>query len=234
MDLIPVLPNLHCLRFTVGQAYLWQDADGLTLVDSGIPGSAPDIAAAIGRLGHRTADLRRLVLTHYHVDHVGGAAEIVGWGDVTVYAHAVDAPVIRGTATGPSPQLADWERELFAGIREQLGDAVASPVRVDHELDDGDVVDFGGGARVLWTPGHTPGSMALYLAEHRVLFTGDTIARGPEGDVMLGVFNADPAQTAESFRRLSTVDAEVACFGHGGPLTRDAASQIRPVAAKLA
>jgi glyoxylase-like metal-dependent hydrolase (beta-lactamase superfamily II) len=72
MDVIALLPRLHLLRFPVGQAYLWCDADELTLVDAGPPGSGRAIADAVTAL----AAVRRVVLTHFHEDHAGGAAEL--------------------------------------------------------------------------------------------------------------------------------------------------------------
>ena len=65
-----------------------------------------------------------------------------------------------------------------------------------HELHDGDVLDFCGGAEVLAIPGHTEGSIAIHLPQHGVLFTGDTIAN--VGTVMLGTFNQDRARTVAS------------------------------------
>ena len=100
-----------------------------------------------------------------------------------------------------------------------------------HDLHDGDVLDFGGGAEILSVPGHTDGSIAIHLPRHGVLFTGDTIAN--VGTVMLGVFNQDRAQTVASFKRLAALDVETACFGHGEPITSGAGAQIRDVAATL-
>jgi glyoxylase-like metal-dependent hydrolase (beta-lactamase superfamily II) len=96
MDVVELSPSLHFLRFPVGHAYLWADPDGLTLIDTSLPGSGPAIADAIRGLGRQPAEVRRLVLTHAHQDHVGAAAEVAAWGDVTVLAHRADAPVIRG------------------------------------------------------------------------------------------------------------------------------------------
>jgi glyoxylase-like metal-dependent hydrolase (beta-lactamase superfamily II) len=241
VDVASLIPDLlYFLRFPIGHVYLWRDSDGLTLIDSGVPGSGPAIAETIRGLGHRPADVRRLALTHAHVDHVGAAAEIASWGDVTVLAHHADAPFIRGEAAVPPPRLADWERPIFEQVTAQLPAAAtgaAEPVRVDSELDDGDVIDFGGGARVVAVPGHTPGSMALHLPGPGVLFTGDLMARSPqsrdpETPVIPGVFNIDPAQAMASFVRLAGLDADIACFGHGEPITEGATARMRAAAAK--
>src|SRR5450755_390228 len=101
MDVIELIQGLHFLRFPIGHAYLCQDPDGLTLIDTSVPGSAPQIATAIRALGHDLADLRRLMLTHFHADHAGSAAEIAAWGDVEVRAHHADARFLCGEAPGP-------------------------------------------------------------------------------------------------------------------------------------
>jgi glyoxylase-like metal-dependent hydrolase (beta-lactamase superfamily II) len=234
MDVIQLMPRLYFLRLPVGQAYLWTDPDGLTLIDAGLPGSAPLIADAIHQAGYRPADLRRLVLTHFHPDHIGAAADVAGWGEVEVLAHHADAPFIRGQAAGPPPDLADWERPLYdqvvsraqpepAGPAESR--APAAPPRIDRELGDGDELGFGDGAVTVAVPGHTPGSIAVHLPAHQVLFAGDAAARGPNGTI-ISVFNADRAEAATSFRRLAGLDVDVACFGHGEPLTSAAAAAL--------
>lgn len=234
MNVIELLPQLYLLDFPVGHVYLWRGSDGLTLIDSSVPGSAPRIADAIEDLGYQRSDLRRLLLTHFHEDHVGSAADVAGWGDVTVYAHRADAPVIRGDLAGPAPTLADWERPLFEQVAMQMPTHPPAPVNVDHELDDGDAVDLGGVQAVaVAAPGHTPGSVAYYLPEPRALFTGDTIARSPDGRVMLGVFNVDPAQAVTSFKRQAELDVDVACFGHGEPLIGSAGALLRAAAEGL-
>ena len=120
MDVIELLPRLCFIRLPVGHAYLWRDSDGLTLVDSGLPGSAALLTDAIRRAGHQPTDLRRIVLTHFHADHIGGAAGLTGPGPVTVLAHHADAPFIRAAGAGPGPDLADWERPLYERVTGQL------------------------------------------------------------------------------------------------------------------
>jgi glyoxylase-like metal-dependent hydrolase (beta-lactamase superfamily II) len=235
MKLIELLPQLHMLSFPVGHAYLWQDPAGLTLIDTSVPGSAPLIAEAIEGLGYRRSELRSVLLTHSHGDHVGSAADIAAWGGTVVYAHRADAPVIRGEAAGLPPLLADWERRLLDQVRTQMPAHPPAPVRVDHELDDGDRIDLGSGVQAVTVamPGHTPGSIAFYLPEPRVLFAGDSIARSPDGEVILGVFNVDPVQAVTSCKRQAHLDAEIACFGHGEPLTENAGAALRLAAERL-
>jgi glyoxylase-like metal-dependent hydrolase (beta-lactamase superfamily II) len=227
MDVIELLPRLYFIRLPVGHVYLWQDHDGLTLIDAGLPGSAPLLADAIRRAGHEPANVRNLVLTHFHADHTGAAADIAGWGDVRVLAHHADVPFIRAAEAGPAPDLADWERPVYQQVVGQLPAQQATPPRIDRELADGDELGFGDGAVAVAVPGHTPGSVAVYLPRHRVVFTGDAAARRQDGAVTCGVFNVDRAQAAASLRRLAALDTAVACFGHGEPLTRDAAAGFR-------
>ncbi|GAA1561165.1 MBL fold metallo-hydrolase [Kribbella sancticallisti] len=219
-------PELHLLRFPVGQAYLWQDADGLTLIDTGPVGAGEAIRLAIEDLGHHHRDLRRIVLTHAHGDHAGSAAEIREWSDAPLLVHRNDAPLVEGILPVPPPVLLDWERPLFALVDGHLG---APPVAVDQEVSDGDILDFGGGAHVISIPGHTAGSIALHLPRYGVLFTGDAVAEY-EGQLILGVFNQDRTAATHSLSRLAGFDAGMLCFGHGEPVRSGGTARLRELA----
>ncbi|MET8022725.1 MBL fold metallo-hydrolase [Streptomyces avermitilis] len=233
MQVIEVLSGrtaLHLLRFAVGQAYLWCDGDELTLIDAGTAGSAASIVHALTGIGRRPEDVRRIVLTHFHEDHAGGAGAFAALSGAHVSAHRLDAPVVRGEVPGPPPVFEDWERPIHAEVSKLLPEQAPDPVRPEAvaELSAGDVLDFGGGASVVHAPGHTAGSVAFHLPEHGVLFTGDAVAASPvDGRVMLGVFNVDRAEALDSFRRLASLDADIACFGHGGPVVGGAAGALR-------
>ncbi|MFI9803858.1 MBL fold metallo-hydrolase [Streptomyces sp. NPDC052301] len=234
MDVIELRPRLHLLRFPVGQAYLWSDGEELTLIDAGTIGSGRVIAEAVTRLGCAPEDVRRIVLTHFHEDHVGGAGEFAALSGAEVLAHDLDAPFVRGELPGPAPRFEEWELPIHAAAAEHLPAGTPVPPPAVTGLSDGDVLDFGGGARVLHVPGHTDGSIALFLPDEGVLFTGDTVAASPlDGAVMPGVFNLDRPRLLASVRRLAELDAEVACFGHGDAVVGGAAAALRGVAATV-
>lgn len=225
-DLVEVVPQrLYMLRYPIGQAYLWRDGEALTLIDSGPAGAAAGIEEAVRSLGLRPERLERIVLTHCHRDHVGGAGELAERRGAAVVAHRLDAPVIRGDAPVPEPVLLDWEMPLY---ERGLTLPEAPPTRVDREVEDGDALGFGDGAYVVHAPGHTDGSIGVHLPRHGVLFTGDAVAA--VGQVMLGVFNVDRGRALDSFRRLASLAPSVACFGHGDPVTEGAAAALRTAA----
>ncbi|MER8232519.1 MBL fold metallo-hydrolase [Streptomyces sp. NPDC094049] len=222
MEPTRVTSRLHLLDHSIGQSYLWRDGDELTLVDAGWAGTADRTAEAIRRAGGDPDRLRRIVLTHCHRDHVGAAEELADRYGAEILAHRLDAPVIRGEAPVPEPDLLDWEVPLF---QHGLTVPEAPPTRVDREVEDGEELGFGDGAVVVHTPGHTPGSIAVHLPRHGVLFTGDTVAsaRG----VMFGVFHVDRASAMESMRTLAGLEPSVLCCGHGAPVTEDTAALLK-------
>jgi glyoxylase-like metal-dependent hydrolase (beta-lactamase superfamily II) len=227
VELLEMTPSLHRLRIPGARAhllnsYIWLDPGGVTLIDTGWPDSAGLIAAALAELGRGTADVKRIVLTHFHEDHCGSAAEIAAWSDAEVVAGAADAPYVRGGRPGPLPVLTDGERNLRPDFQTcPLG----PPCRVDRVVADGDVLAFAGGARVIGVPGHTPGSIALHLPAADSLLTGDTVAEF-NGQLIFGVFNVDRSALPRAVQRLAATGARRAGFGHGEVVLTDAATRI--------
>jgi glyoxylase-like metal-dependent hydrolase (beta-lactamase superfamily II) len=222
MDVIEVLPSLRMLRFPVGAAYLWRDGDELTLIDTGTADRAARITEVLD------CELRRIVLTHWHEDHTGSAAELAARHGAEVVAHRLEAPVIRGEVPGAPPVLEDFEVPIRASLPPL---PPAPPCRVDREVEDGDVLEFGGGAVVVAVPGHTDGSIALHLPGPGVLFTGDAVAN--VGRTTPGVFNTDRARAVGSLHRLAALEARTAVFGHGDPVAPGAAAALRTAAAAV-
>ena len=250
-----VAPGVHMLPFPIGQVYLWDWGDGLTVVDSGVPGSAEAILDAVHQLGRTPADVSEIVLTHCHNDHRGSADELAAKTGAEVVAHRLEAPYVRGERPQQPPVLIDFERPIaemvlastaghpgpatdapddLEGLARRLVASIAPPppVPVHRELAEGDTL--AGGATVVHIPGHTVGSIAVHLpptsSRPGVLFTGDTLA-SVEGRVIAGVFNVDRPALYRSIQRLAALDFEVACFGHGAPVLSSAGQRVRELAA---
>jgi glyoxylase-like metal-dependent hydrolase (beta-lactamase superfamily II) len=223
-----VVPGVYMLRFEIGQVYLWEWGDGLTVIDTGIDGSAEEILHAIGLIGRRPDDVKEILLTHFHQDHRGGAAELARTTSAPVIAHRADAPVIRGDQPEPPPNLTEFERPIAEAVIPRV--PPAHPVAVDREVEDGDTTT--GGGLIVGVPGHTPGSIALVVADRGVLFTGDTIAFH-DGNPILGPFNIDRDEAIRSVRKQAALTFDVACFGHGDPIVGDARRRIQLLATSL-
>jgi glyoxylase-like metal-dependent hydrolase (beta-lactamase superfamily II) len=103
---------------------------------------------------------------------------------------------------------------------------------VDTPLQDGVIINALGGLQVIHVPGHTPGSIALYQAERRILFCGDAIFHhsSSSGQGRIGlpprIFSVDPDQAEASARKLASLPVEVACFGHGEPVLEGAGKRL--------
>ncbi len=216
----------------MGRAYLAVDADRVTLIDTGLPGRTERVLRAVAAAGQKAENIRQIVITHHHVDHTGGLAELVERTGAKVMVHALDAPVVRGERPPPGPTTGGPLRPLIGWASDRMAGA-PTPVAVDRELADGDEIDALDGMRVVHVPGHTPGSIAFYCPKRRVLFSGDAVAntRGLGGPI--GWYTEDMAQAKESIRKLAELDFDVVCFGHGSPLDKDASVRFRRFADRL-
>lgn len=202
---------------------------GPALVDTGMPGMLPLIATALGEAGVEIQQLTRLILTHQDLDHVGSLGDLKAASGATVMAHHVEAPYIDGR-TEPVKMPMLRSRPELAALLEQL-----RPTSVERTLEDGERLDLAGGVRVVFTPGHSPGHICLYLERSRTLIAGDALTaregrlHGPNPPV-----TPDMAEAARSVQKLAALDvAAIVCY-HGGVVQDDAAGQLRRVAEGLA
>jgi glyoxylase-like metal-dependent hydrolase (beta-lactamase superfamily II) len=202
------------------------DTDVLTLIDTGTPGGAGAILRALRDRGREPADVQRILLTHRHSDHAGNAAALARETGATVFAPPADAAYVRDGTEQPRPRAATrLGRAMVPYVKAALPWQV-EPVAVDESLADGTTL---GPFRVIATPGHTAGHVSLLFEERGgILFTGDAAARitgvGPHPAA------DDPATARASVAALAREDFRAACFGHGRPLTVDAAQRFREAA----
>jgi glyoxylase-like metal-dependent hydrolase (beta-lactamase superfamily II) len=224
-----IVPGVHAIdSLGMGRAYLAIDADRVTVIDTGLKGSAERVLRAVEALGRKPQDVRQIVISHHHGDHTGGLAELAERTGAQVMVHALDAPIVRGERPPPGPSSGGLLKPLLAGMSRP-----APAARVDRELADGDEIDALNGMRVVHTPGHTPGSICLYCPKRRLLFTGDAIANTFGLRPPIGWFTEDMAQVKESIRKLAALDFEAVFFGHGRPIDKKASLRFRRFAEKL-
>jgi len=224
-----IAPGVHTIdSLGMGRAYMVVEADRVTLIDTGLRGSADRVLNAIEAVGRRPADVRQIVITHHHMDHVGSLADLADRTGAQVMVHALDAPVVRGETAPPGPSSGGLLKPLLRRVNRP-----AAPARVDRELADGDEIDCLGGMLVVHTPGHTPGSISLYCRGRRLIFCGDAAANTFGLRPPIGWFTEDQAAAKDSIRKLAALDIDVALFGHGRPIEREAMARFRRLAEKL-
>ncbi|MDZ4278205.1 MAG: MBL fold metallo-hydrolase, partial [Dehalococcoidia bacterium] len=92
-----IIPGVHAIdTHRMGRCYLYQEADKLTLIDTGYAGRTGDVFAAIEALGLRVEDVRQMIITHWHLDHAGCLAHVAERRGAQVLAHPLAAPIVRG------------------------------------------------------------------------------------------------------------------------------------------
>jgi glyoxylase-like metal-dependent hydrolase (beta-lactamase superfamily II) len=220
-----VIDGVQIVPMGMANAFLIEADDGLTLIDAGFPGKEELALGAIRGLGRPPDQLKHLIFTHGHPDHIGSAAAIVRETGARTYMHSLDIPMAE---TGgpfrpmqPAPGLLRQVMcKLFFDPNERL-----APVAIDQPLRDGEILPVAGGIEVIHTPGHCAGHVALLWRPGRMVFAGDVYMN------LMGL--ADPvgfeslAEGRASQRRLADFSFDAAGFGHGSPIVGDASLRFR-------
>lgn len=181
-------------------AYLLADPEtGAALAIDAPKDTAGKIVAAAHQLG---VTIVRIVNTHGHWDHI-----------------ADNAPLQRATAAPISVHRLDAERLRRPGSALMQLPFTIAPTEPDHELEDGEEIPLGRYRfQVIYTPGHSPGSVCLYEAEQRLLIAGDTLFPNGHGNTQIP--GANQADMDRSLSRLAVLPPEVTVYpGHGLPTT---------------
>ncbi len=233
-------PGVHRVEDSRVNWYLVEGDEGLTVVDAGIPASWHSLYGALDAIGRTTADIRAVVLTHGHFDHVGFAERAREELRVPVWAPEGDVPLTQHPLRYPCERLPllyvrrpSFLRNFGGFI---AGGALGTPrVREVRPYRDGDELPVPGRPRAVATPGHTPGHMALHLADRDVLLAGDAVVMldpytgwaGPR--LVSKAATADTAQARASLDRLRETGARHVLTGHG-PAWHDGAAAMADAA----
>ena len=229
-----IISGVYRIAMGFVNAFLIKADEGLVLVDSGLPKRKDTILKAVAGVAGQPADLRHILVTHHHVDHIGSLADLKEASDAKSYVHPADTPIVRGDQPQPGANPSSLLGKLAGPLLERLSPAAVAAA-VDVEVEDGQELPIGGGVKVVHTPGHTPGHVS-YLLPGRggVLFVGDAAANILRLGMPMGVFTADREQAKESIRKLAGLEFDIACFGHGRVLKGEANLRFRRLAEKLA
>mgnify|MGYP006284029851 CR=1 FL=1 len=227
MKVEAVVGSLYRVDLGMVNAYLI-DEEEITLIDSGMPGKADSIMSAVEQIGRPPEELKHIVLTHLHADHIGSAAELKRRSGATVYMHPADAEAAGSGRSArqmnPAPSLLSF---LVTKLLMGRMSFDVDPVATDRTVEEGERLDFAGGAEVLHLPGHAAGQIGLLLPNHGgVLIAADAATHmGPR--IGWPIVVEELETTKATLRRIATMEFEVALFGHGRPILSGAAEEFR-------
>jgi glyoxylase-like metal-dependent hydrolase (beta-lactamase superfamily II) len=231
-----IADGLHRIGSDVVNSYLVVTDDGVTVIDAGLPGYWRLLEAELDGLGRSLDDVRALVLTHGDTDHIGFAARLAREKGIAAYVHEADVPRARLEVKKPNSGWGPVKVRPLAGFlwySARHGGLRIPPATQVQPLTDGDVLDVPGSPRIIHTPGHTPGSVAVHVPDVDAVFLGDTFttrnvltgATGPKP----APFTLAPGEAVSSLDRLDGIDTTWVLPGHGPAWDGGAPEALRQI-----
>jgi glyoxylase-like metal-dependent hydrolase (beta-lactamase superfamily II) len=226
-------------RLNMGQAnvYVLETAAGIAVIDAASYGFLPRFEVQLKRIGFQLDDIHTILITHAHVDHVGGLKELQEATGARVWAHQLEAPIIRGEqlVSLPAPSDVPLKDRLMASmIRIYVGNKQPASL-VSRELHDHEeLTDIRAGLTVMPLPGHSPGQIGFYLSEQDVLIAGDVMMHlTPWLTRPLRAFSSDQQQADKTILKLAQRPPRTLALGHGPAILGQADQAIRSLAKKI-
>jgi len=219
-----IVPGVFRIGTTLLGCYAIEDAGAYTFIDVGLPGYWPQITGFLAARKAPLSSVKAVVLTHYHPDHIGNAERLRTQAGAAVLVHHDDRAAAMRKGDRP-PLYPVWKPPVLHLVGHFLRNGVTrtAPVAEASGFADGEVLDVPGRPRVIHTPGHTAGNVALSLADRDLLIVGDTLAtlslsHGQPGPQLLPRFlNEDHDRALASLERIEPVKAGWVLPAHGLP-----------------
>jgi glyoxylase-like metal-dependent hydrolase (beta-lactamase superfamily II) len=226
---LDLAPGVHRIEHAYTNCYVIADDEGVTLVDAGFPSTGQAVIDCLTAIGRHTGDIKALLLTHGHFDHVGFARGLHQSLGVPVWVHPDD----RRLAAHPYRYRPQQNRFAFPlrhprswpilGAMAGAGALAVRGVEADRTYADGEVLPVPGRPRAVHTPGHTWGQSVFHLPEHGVLISGDALVtldpytgeRGPR--LVAPAATSDTGKAYAALDRIAELEAGLVLPGHGDP-----------------
>jgi hydroxyacylglutathione hydrolase len=196
------------------------------LIDTGTSSGAKKIQAYLEKTGRNPKMITEIILTHADADHSGSAAALRRASGAKLAAHEKDAPRISGQIKKLK------ETHGFGNVLMLIFGSLMKVERVqpDVVLKDGDTV---GSLSIVYTPGHTDGSICIYKPG-QALFVGDSLRTDGKGAIKMtgNMMNKDSAELARSVEKISKLEFSVMLPGHGTPITDNASAKLKEFVAR--
>jgi len=224
-----VVPGVHLVTHGYTNCYVVEGPDGVTLVDAAFPKTWAAVRQCLADVGRSASEIRGLVITHGHFDHVGFASRLQRSYGVDVWASAKDAHILRH----PYRYRPARPRLLYPATHPRSWPVLGAMVRAgalrvpglvaDHLVDGRTVLDLPGRPELVPAPGHTDGELVVHLPDHGAVITGDALVTldpytGREGPrVVARAATNDGRVALESLTAIAALDVPVVLTGHGEP-----------------
>lgn len=221
-------PDLFAIRGWLGLVHLLVEGREVVVTDAGFIGDFRRIQKELEALGHKSSDLKAILLTHGHLDHTLNAERLKQWSGAKIYAPAGDELHVAG-------------RYPYRGVARICGwlEACGRPLlryrppSIDVWMRDGDELPFWGGLRVVALPGHTPGHVGFYSPSKRVFFVGDGFANSWRIALPPPIFNTDSQEMRRSLCKLRQFDVDWFVPAHYFRLDQTVVKRVRDKAEQV-
>ena len=207
---------------------IWDDKN-VILIDAGLPGQIENIREEVEKAGVSFDRINKIIITHHDLDHIGSLSSIVknSKSEIEVLAHSGERPYIEGDKIGIK-----ITPERLSSMPDSMKETIKQlKTKVNRIVKDEENLPYCGGIEVIYTPGHTPGHICLYLRKYKALVTGD--AMNVVNNELIGPnpeYTFDMKQAIESLKKLTKYDIETVICYHGGVFTKSSNERIAKLA----
>ncbi len=205
------------------------EGEELILIDTGMPGDGDVVLEVVKELGYQNVDIKYIMITHAHMDHVGSLAALKQATGAKIVASLKEKDFIEGRKMLCSMKREGFGGKVFKIILFMLEKFVVryEPSILDAPFDGDEGKEIVKGIKIINTPGHSMGSLSYCCHEKKAVFTGDALTGMPVPGLPMRAGCSDHGRALDSARYISGISFGTVLFGHGDPVKDNASSVVR-------